>query len=72
LTESEQILLARQGNVSAWEEVVRVHQQAVFRLGYLFLGDPDNAEDITQETFIRAFYALERFDVQRLYRAFLV
>jgi len=71
LVEAEQVTLSRQGDVSAWEGVVNTHQQAVFRLAYLLLGDPDDAEDITQETFIRAYYALGRFDVQRPLRPWL-
>lgn len=42
-----------------------VHQEPVFRLAYLLLGDPDEAEDITQETFVRAYGALKRFDAER-------
>jgi RNA polymerase sigma-70 factor (ECF subfamily) len=72
LTEAEQVLLSRQGDVSAWEGVVSNHQQAVFRLAYLLLGDPDDAEDVTQEAFIRAYYALGRFDVQRPIRPWLL
>ncbi len=72
MAEAEQILLARQGDVSAWEAVVMAHQQAVFRLAYLVLGDPDDAEDITQETFIRAYFALGRFDVHRALRPWLL
>ena len=72
MTEAEQVSLSRQGDVSAWAEVVSAHQQAVFRLAYLLLGDPDDAEDITQETFIRAYYALGRFDVQRPLRPWLL
>ena len=72
MTETDQILSVRQGDVSAWEGVVSAHQQAVFRLAYLLVGDPDDAEDITQETFIRAYYALERFDVLRPVRPWLL
>ena len=72
MTEAELVSLSRQGDVSAWEGVVSAHQQAVFRLAYLLLGDPDDAEDITQETFIRAYYALERFDAQRPLRPWLL
>ncbi len=53
---------ARAGNRAAWDGSARQHQDAVFRLVYLFLGDPDEAEDVAQEAFIRAFNALDRFD----------
>lgn len=51
---------------------MRAHQEPVFRLAYLFLGDPDDAEDVAQETFIRAFYALHGFDSNRGLRPWLL
>ena len=59
------ILRARQGDGAAWEALVRQYQQPAFRLAYLMLGDPDEAEDVAQEAFVRAFQALDRFDVSR-------
>ena len=59
------ILRARQGDGVAWEVLVQQYQQPVFRLAYLFLEDSDEAEDIAQETFLRAFQALDRFDQSR-------
>ncbi|HLE13174.1 MAG TPA: sigma-70 family RNA polymerase sigma factor [Anaerolineales bacterium] len=69
---SEQIRRARQGEGAAWEALVREHQQAVFRFAYLLLGDPDQAEDVAQETFLRAFRALDRFDPQRPFRPWVL
>ena len=48
------------------------HQEAVFRLAYLLLGDPADAEDAAQETFIRAYRALDRFDGARPLRPWLM
>ncbi len=48
------------------------HQEPVFRFAYLFLGDPDDAEDVTQETFLRAYYNLKRFDPTRPLRPWLL
>src|SRR3972149_5650157 len=45
---------------------------AVFRLAYLLLGDADDAEDVAQEAFIRAYRALERFDASRPLRPWLL
>jgi RNA polymerase sigma-70 factor (ECF subfamily) len=55
-----------------WEAVVQEHQTAVFRLAYLFCGDPDEAEDVTQDTFIRAYRAIEKFDRSRPMRPWLL
>lgn len=48
------------------------HQQAVFRFAYLLLGDADDAEDIAQETFLRAWNNLQRFDPARPLRPWLL
>lgn len=59
------------GSNEAWDTLVRAHQQPVFRLAYLLLGDVDEAEDAAQETFIRAFRALKTFDTDRALRPWL-
>ncbi|MEO5886491.1 MAG: RNA polymerase sigma factor [Anaerolineales bacterium] len=63
---------AANGDSSAWEPLVQTHQQAVFRLAYLLLGDPDDAEDIAQETFLRAWNHLKRFDQTRPLKPWLL
>jgi RNA polymerase sigma-70 factor, ECF subfamily len=72
LNEAELIRRARQGDQAAWETLVRSHQEPVFRLAYLFTGDPDSAEDVAQEAFLRAYQALERFDLTRPLRPWLM
>lgn len=57
---------------SLWEPLVYEHQQAIFRLAYLLLGDVQEAEDVTQEVFIRAFRAIDRFDPGRPMRPWLL
>ena len=63
---------ADNGDVTAWDPLVLTHQQAVYRLSYLLLGDPDDAEDIAQETFLRAWKYLKRFDATRPLRPWLL
>lgn len=70
--DSELVRLAREGNPAAWEKLVRQHQEPVFRLAYLILGDAADAEDAAQETFIRACTALDRFDDSRPLRPWLL
>jgi len=72
LDESNLIQRATQGDAAAWEPLMLAHQEPVFRLAYLFLGDPDDAEDITQETFLRAYHNLKRFDSTRPLRPWLL
>lgn len=63
---------ARRGNAEAWENLVQAHQQPIFRLAYLLLGDADDAEDAAQETFLHAYHALDRFDSSRPLRPWLM
>ena len=72
LEESSLIQRAASGDASAWEPLVLEHQQAIFRLAYLLLGDPDEAEDIAQETLLRAWKYLKRFDTTRPLRPWLL
>jgi RNA polymerase sigma-70 factor (ECF subfamily) len=72
LLESEAVARARQGEAAGWETIVQAHQAAVFRLAYLLLGDPAEAEDTAQETFVRAYHALGRFDTERPLRPWLL
>lgn len=56
---------ARRGDETAWESMVQLHQQRVFRLAYLMLGNAGDAEDVAQEAFIRAFRHLDHYDPTR-------
>ena len=44
-----------------WEEVVQNHSAKVFRLAYRLTGNKFDAEDLTQEVFVRVFRSLENF-----------
>lgn len=45
----------------AWEDIVKDHGDRVYRLAYRLSGNSHDAEDITQETFIRVFRSLDGF-----------
>jgi RNA polymerase sigma-70 factor (ECF subfamily) len=51
---------------------MRRYEEPVFRLAYLILGDPDDAQDVAQDTFIRAYRHLPRFDAARPLRPWLL
>ena len=72
MDESTLIRHAVNGDAAAWEPLVLAHQEAVFRLCYLLLGDPDDADDVAQETFLRAWKYLKRFDMARPLRPWLL
>ena len=44
-----------------WEEVVRDHSARVYRLAYRLTGNASDAEDLTQDVFVRVFRSLHRF-----------
>ena len=45
----------------SWEDVVRDHGARVYRLAYRLTGNPHDAEDLTQETFVRVFRSLSSY-----------
>jgi RNA polymerase sigma-70 factor (ECF subfamily) len=59
----EEVLVqrAQAGENDAFAELVLEHQRFVFNLALRALGDPHDAEDLSQEAFIRAWSALPRF-----------
>lgn len=61
MPDHELVALARAGDADAFEEVVRRHSPRVYRTLVRVLGSSTLAEDVTQETFIRAWRALGSF-----------
>ena len=49
------------GDDAAWEELVRVHTRKVYALCYRFTGSGSEAQDLTQEVFLRVFRTLRTF-----------
>ncbi len=62
LSDRDLVDRAREGDEQAFSQLVRRHQQRIHRLALHILRDRAEAEDVTQETFIRAYRALSRFD----------
>jgi RNA polymerase sigma-70 factor (ECF subfamily) len=56
------ILLAKQGDESALRELYEIHYEMIYRLAYRYVKSQPDAEDILQETFIKAFKAIQKFD----------
>ena len=53
------------GQQAAYRLLVERHQQAVFNAAYRLLGTQEEAADIAQDTFLRAYQALDRFEQDR-------
>ena len=52
----------RTGDASAWEEVVRAHTGRIYTLCYRFTGRAEDAQDVTQEVFVKAYRRLGQYD----------
>ena len=59
--DSELIARAQRGDSAAYEEIVQRYQQIAFRTAYVITGSAADAEDATQEGFVKAYRALDRF-----------
>jgi RNA polymerase sigma factor (sigma-70 family) len=70
--EASLIRHARDGDTAAFGELVTMHQAAAFRVAYVILGSAADAEDATQEAFVRAYLALDRFREPAPFRPWLV
>ena len=53
---------AQQGDMDAFESLVRKHQQRIYALCRRLTGAHQSADDLAQETFVKAYFALGRFD----------
>src|SRR6188508_3582315 len=60
------------GDQTAWEQIVRQHWRKVFNLAYKFVGRHDEAEDLTQDIFLRIFKALHTFDRRANFQTWLI
>ena len=56
---------ARGGDLDAFESLVRRYQRRVYALAYQHLRDPDEAQDLAQEVFVRLYRNLHRYDPAR-------
>src|SRR4051812_21328747 len=62
-TEAAAVLArARQGDSEAFRALVETHSRSVFRLAFRMTGNQQDAEDVVQESFLRAYRQLGRFE----------
>ena len=60
------------GDQTAWDAIVRQHWRRVFNIAYKFVGRHDQAEDLTQDVFIKLFRSLGTFDRRANFQTWLV
>jgi RNA polymerase sigma-70 factor (ECF subfamily) len=67
-TDDALIAAAQKGDQAAFAEIVRRYQRAVYRVAYALTRNATDADDLAQETFVRAWGAIGRFEIgQPLY-----
>ncbi len=71
VADAEIIARARRGDPSALDELVRRHQGRIYNLAYRMLRQAEDAEDVTQEAFLKAFAALPRLKDDRAFASWL-
>lgn len=71
---SDEVLVrrARDGEESALSALVKRHADAVYRVALAIAGDPDVAQDVSQDAFLKAFRGLEGFRGDAAFRTWLL
>ncbi len=64
MDEKELVLLARDGRPEAYEELVRKYQAKVYSMALSFTRNREEAFDISQDVFLKAYLALPKFNMQ--------
>lgn len=70
--ESDWLARAVRGDNEAFSSLVEAYQGPVYNLCYRMLGDAYEAEDAAQETFLRAYRNMQRYDFQRAFSTWLL
>jgi RNA polymerase sigma-70 factor (ECF subfamily) len=60
------------GDQAAWDAIVRQHWRRVFNVAYKFVGKHDEAEDLTQDIFLKIFRSLGTFDRRANFQTWLI
>lgn len=72
MAESELIRRARGGDTDAYSALVRTHQAVAFRAAYLITRSAEDAEEATQDGFVKAWRSLDRFRDDAPFRPWLM
>ena len=66
------VVQAQQGSDEAFTHLVEAYQKHVYNLCFRILGEPETAEDAAQETFLRAYQHINRYDRKRPFATWLL
>src|SRR5579859_6839774 len=53
------------GDAAAWEEIVQTYNRRIYNICYRFTGSADDAEDLTQDVFMKIYRTLASYDLER-------
>lgn len=70
-TDTPDVALAQSGDESAFQRLVERHGAGVFQLAFRLTGNESDAEDVVQETFLRVYRELKRFESRSSFRTWL-
>src|ERR1700690_852700 len=70
-TDAAALARAKAGDRDGFRLLVERHSHSVFRLAYRMTGNEQDAEDVVQETFLRAYKQLHRFDGRAAFSTWL-
>lgn len=71
MTEPQLVARAQQGDLPAFEELVRLYQREIYNLAYRLVQDPEEAKDMAQQTFMQAYIHIREFRGQSQFRTWL-
>ena len=63
---------AAEGDQAAWDTIVKTYWRKVFNVAYRFVGTYEEAEDLTQEIFLKVFRSLGTFDRRANFQTWLI
>ena len=70
-SEADLVQRCLEGDAAAWDALVRVYWKRVFNIAYKFVAQFDEAEDLTQEIFVKLFRALATYDRRASFETWL-
>ncbi|HHX18524.1 MAG TPA: sigma-70 family RNA polymerase sigma factor [Clostridium sp.] len=69
--ESQLIKEAKSGNVEAFEELIKQNEKKVFNIAYKMMGNYDDANELAQEAFIKAYKSINKFKGDSLFSTWI-
>lgn len=71
MTDPQLVARAQQGDLPAFEELVKKYQREIYSLAYRLVLDAEEAKDLTQQAFLQAFVHIRGFRQQAQFRTWL-